>query len=186
MAGFSVQCPKCQNPLEVPAELSGQQVSCPMCGNVFAAVQPYGAASSPQVQPPMSTPYSAGNNFAPPSGGSRPNYGSSSGLPVLLSIVAVLLGAAALVKVFFFSDVPYLEFKKDPSDALRAKLECEIKARSLQNYGFRKYGKKVLKSLEVKQVIKAGDQAAVFYTLSRGASTYNDVDFFDCLISDFF
>ena len=157
-------CPHCRTELNVQPEWQGMELDCPVCHRRFVCqiAPPQGMAA---VQPQAPMPVDNGAQF---------NV-SSSGSPaaIIVAIAALLVAACSLVYALFFTgfDLPEVDFKKDPADAVKEYLRYEIAGRSLCSYDFRKNGKEVLKSFEVTDTKTNGNYAVVFYSLKRKTKT---------------
>ena len=158
----TVNCPHCNNSLNVPENLAGMQVTCPICNQVFTA----GQAPAPQAPAftPASAPAAAGGN---------------TGIGTILGGLALIVAVVALVLQLMAPSVPYLKFKKDPKDAVEAMVKAKIQRYSLDDYFYREHGDEILDSFKVAEVKENGGFAAVFYTVSRGATTVKDVKYLE-------
>ena len=152
----TINCPHCNNQLNVPDNLNGMQVSCPICNQTFTAGQ--SAAASAPV-------------FDTPADSGRFSVGNCNQLPLILGGLALLLAVIALVMQLMAPSVPYLKFKKDPEDAVKAYVKYNISRAQQSSYFWREHGGEIIDSLKISEVKTSGNFAAVFYTLSRGATT---------------
>jgi hypothetical protein len=111
---LQIQCPACGRALELPETMTGQQVRCPLCQNVFRV----GGAAAPAVQPMHPTPGAPGAEFDfGPSGGRPAPRGPEQDFPFtqggMEGIRARSLGrrgAAAMQRAFVFDLLAYLFF----------------------------------------------------------------------------
>lgn len=161
----TVNCPHCNNSLNVPENLAGMQVTCPICNQVFTAGQ------APAPQAPVFTP---ARTSSPAVSG-----GSGSAIGAILGGLALIVAVVALVLQLMAPSVPYLKFKKDPKDAVEAMIKARIQGRSFGSYFYREHGDEILDSFKVAEVKESGSFAAVFYTLSRGATTVKRVAYLE-------
>lgn len=160
----TINCPHCNNQLNVPDNLNGMQVSCPICNQTFTAGQ--SAAASAPV-------------FDTPADSGRFSVGNCNQLPLILGGLALLLAVIALVMQLMAPSVPYLKFKKDPEDAVKAYVKYNISRAQQSSYFWREHGGEIIDSLKISEVKTSGNFAAVFYTLSRGATTVKEVTFYE-------
>jgi hypothetical protein len=111
---LQIQCPVCARALNVPETMSGQQVRCPLCQNVFGVDGPAAPPALP-VHSPTGAPAA---DFDFPSSGGRPaprgpehevNF-SQGGMEGIRARSVGRRGAAAMQRAFVFNLLAYLLF----------------------------------------------------------------------------
>ena len=169
MSTKSVLCPRCATSLDVPPALTGQKVECPVCKEVFVVEFP---AEMPPKQSQQTSP-SQGSKFSKTSSPSS----LSGTVSVILASLACIIAISALILTLLKNDMPTLKLKKNLEDSLYAHEEFFINIESINNYFYKKNGKKILKSLDIREIKHNGNAAAIFYKLSLGATEVKRVIF---------
>ncbi|MBE6381255.1 MAG: hypothetical protein E7047_10045 [Lentisphaerae bacterium] len=198
LIGSVVACPTCGHTFTVSdpaADVAAPPISTPQftpqqpapgAAPQFSAPQFAPQQSAPGAAPQFSAPQFAPQQSAPANGkkfaavtGNAAEFARNSlkkgGLPLYISLAALVIALGALIySIFFINSMPQMSFKKDPKKACKAFVDFQIEVEALRDYNVRKNGGEVLSSFEVSEVIQDGDYAAVFYKLSRGATTVKD------------
>ena len=163
---INVACPHCRTTLETPDTLVGNEVQCPACGKNFVVKIPSVPVGSAVTPPPVQ------------------DAGRPSSLicvaksPVIMQCllgVSLLLSVISLCIALSTSGFPKLKLETDPEKAVRSRLHFEAAVGELSGeYFWRKNGKKILDSLDIREIKINGSWAVAFYKLSLGATEVKD------------
>ena len=99
------------------------------------------------------------------------------GAALAVSLIACLLSLVGMLTCFCQGGPGSIQWAKSPQETVRSVIEFNIKESSRTNYFWHINGKKILRSLEIREIRIEGSCAAVFYRMAMGATEVRRVMF---------